>query len=482
MHDSNLINLLRTFSKEEMKRFGLFVQSPFYNREKILIKFVSVLIKYHPEFGVEEMPKKKIYASILPGKAYNDALMRNTVSDLLRLAEEFLKVIRANKDAFYSRYNIMKELTDRKQKTLFSMNFRKAKNALESSGVLDEIYYQNSFLLEDEKRRNVVVNSSRILYKDDNLQQQADSIHLHHLVEDIKLYAIMLNQKKFTYEHNFDFTLSETLRTYIEENFHLYRNIPYIAIFYNCVMLYKTEDKKYFDELRIQTKKHFKKLSHTDRKNMFMVLTNHGYLQIRRGNFEFYDELFEVNEDFIKTKAYLEGNDFMAHYIYSSIAMNAADIGKTDWAENFLNKYLKLVHSDYRKSSYNICMASIHLARKEYDNALEKLSVIIPWDNSAKLSVDLLQLKIYFSKNETESFLSMTDSMRHFLKRNKDIKNESRIVYGNFVLFLKKLYLLKISSPDIDKSKLYMLKKKIQDNNEIMAKKWLLEKVDEIFQ
>jgi len=482
MHDSNLINLLRTFSKEEMKRFGLFVQSPFYNREKILIKFVSVLIKYHPEFGVEEMPKKKIYASILPGKAYNDALMRNTVSDLLRLAEEFLKVIRANKDAFYSRYNIMKELTDRKQKTLFSMNFRKAKNALESSGVLDEIYYQNSFLLEDEKRRNVVVNSSRILYKDDNLQQQADSIHLHHLVEDIKLYAIMLNQKKFTYEHNFDFTLSETLRTYIEENFHLYRNIPYIAIFYNCVMLYKTEDKKYFDELRIQTKKHFKKLSHTDRKNMFMVLTNHGYLQIRRGNFEFYDELFEVNKDFIKTKAYLEGNDFMAHYIYSSIAMNAADIGKTDWAENFLNKYLKLVHSDYRKSSYNICMASIHLARKEYDNALEKLSVIIPWDNSAKLSVDLLQLKIYFSKNETESFLSMTDSMRHFLKRNKDIKNESRIVYGNFVLFLKKLYLLKISSPDIDKSKLYMLKKKIQDNNEIMAKKWLLEKVDEIFQ
>ncbi|MDZ4712699.1 MAG: hypothetical protein SGI89_10295 [bacterium] len=482
MHDSNLINLLRTFSKEEMKRFGLFVQSPFYNREKILIKFVSVLIKYHPEFGVEEMPKKKIYASILPGKAYNDALMRNTVSDLLRLAEEFLKVIRANKDAFYSRYNIMKELTDRKQKTLFSMNFRKAKNALESSGVLDEIYYQNSFLLEDEKRRNVVVNSSRILYKDDNLQQQADSIHLQHLVEDIKLYAIMLNQKKFTYEHNFDFTLSETLRTYIEENFHLYRNIPYIAIFYNCVMLYKTEDKKYFDELRIQTKKHFKKLSHTDRKNMFMVLTNHGYLQIRRGNFEFYDELFEVNKDFIKTKAYLEGNDFMAHYIYSSIAMNAADIGKTDWAENFLNKYLKLVHSDYRKSSYNICMASIHLARKEYDNALEKLSVIIPWDNSAKLSVDLLQLKIYFSKNETESFLSMTDSMRHFLKRNKDIKNESRIVYGNFVLFLKKLYLLKISSPDIDKSKLYMLKKKIQDNNEIMAKKWLLEKVDEIFQ
>ncbi|MEO8446889.1 MAG: hypothetical protein ABI528_05305, partial [bacterium] len=237
MHDSNLINLLSTFSKEEMKRFGLFVNSPFYNREKILIKFVSVLIKNHPEFGVEEMQKKKIYASILPGKAYNDALMRNTVSDMLKLAEEFLKVIRVNKDAFYSSYNLMKELTDRKQKTLFSMNFRKAKAVLESSGVLDEIYYQNSFLLEDEKRRNVVVNSSRILYKDDNLQQQADSIHLHHLVENIKLYAIMLNQKKFTYDHNFDFTLLEILRTYIEENFHLYRNVPYIAIFYNCVML-----------------------------------------------------------------------------------------------------------------------------------------------------------------------------------------------------------------------------------------------------
>ncbi|MEO8446511.1 MAG: hypothetical protein ABI528_03400, partial [bacterium] len=119
--------------------------------------------------------------------------------------------------------------------------------------------------------------------------------------------------------------------------------------------------------------------------------------------------------------------------------------------------------------------------RKEYDNALEKLSVIIPGDKSAKLLVDLVQLKIYFCKNETESFLSMTDSMRHFLKRNKDIKNESRIVYGNFVLFLKKLYLLKISSPAIDRSELYMLQKKILGNNEIISKKWLLEKVDEIF-
>jgi hypothetical protein len=334
-------------------------------------------------------------------------------------------------------------------------------------------------LLEDESRRNIVVNSSKVIYKEDNLNEQAYSLHVHYMVENIKLYAIMLNQKKFTYDHKFDFTIFETLRKYLEENFHTYEKIPYITIFYYCVMLYKTDEKKYFDRLRVEMKKHYKKLTPTDQKNMYMVLTNHSNMQIKKGNFEFYDELFEINKDLLKTKAYFEGNDFMPHYIYNVIALNAIALNKLDWAEKFINRYRKLIHSDFRESAYNYCMSNLLIEKGHYNEALERLSKVTPYDSSSKLFINSTLLKIYFCKNESEAFFSLVDSFRHLLKRNKDIKQEDRIYYNNFITKLKKIYSLKMK-PISDKADLLLQLKEIENSNYIILKKWLLDQTEKL--
>lgn len=479
MHDSNLLNLLKTFSREEFREFGLLTESPFFNREKVLIKLYGILKNYYPDFESKELDKKTVYHKLFDGKIYYDALMRNTISDFLKLTEEYLKILQLRKDPFYSQYLLLKELTNRKQQKLFKMNFKKGESILNRSDIRDEIYYQNKFLLEDESRRNIVVNSSKVIYKEDNLNEQAYSLHVHYMVENIKLYAIMLNQKKFTYDHKFDFTIFETLRKYLEENFHTYEKIPYITIFYYCVMLYKTDEKKYFDRLRVEMKKHYKKLTPTDQKNMYMVLTNHSNMQIKKGNFEFYDELFEINKDLLKTKAYFEGNDFMPHYIYNVIALNAIALNKLDWAEKFINRYRKLIHSDFRESAYNYCMSNLLIEKGNYNEALERLSKVTPYDSSSKLFINSTLLKIYFCKNESEAFFSLVDSFRHLLKRNKDIKQEDRIYYNNFITKLKKIYSLKMK-PISDKADLLLQLKEIENSNYIILKKWLLDQTEKL--
>lgn len=480
MNNNNLIKLLKTFSKEEFKELGLLIDSPFFNRQKVLKKFYSVLKKYYPDFNETDLEKKKIFTELFGGKSYNYALLRNTISDFIKLTEEYLKIIQIRKDGFNNNYFLLKELTNRRQQKLFKMNFKKTSEILKNSGIRDEIYFQNNFLLEDEKRRNVVVNSSRVLYADDNLNQQYEHLKVQHMVEIIKLYALMLNQIKFTFDYNYDFSLFETLRKYLEENFHQYRKIPYIVIFYNCVMLYKTEDKKYFDQLKIELKRHYRKLTLTDRKNMFMVLSNHCKNQIRNGKLEFQFELFEVNKEFVSTKAYLEGNDFMAHYIYQSIAMNAIAIDKLDWAEKFIYKYRKEISSEYRESSYHICLANLYLEKTNYNLALEVLSKVEFLDISFKLTVNMTLLKIYFCKNETESFLSLVDSFRHFLKRSKEIKNDDREFNNNFITFLKKIYLLKINNHK-KFSEITFLKNELQKKSKVNHKKWLMDSIEKFF-
>lgn len=478
MRSSKLVKLLNTFNKDEFREFGYFVESPFYNREKILIKFYSLLKKHYPEFQESDLKKTSIFLKLYPGKKYNDALLRNAISDLLKLAEEYLKCVHFKKEKFYNKYLLLKELTNRKQSILFRTNLAKAKSEIKTSGIKDEIYYQNVFLLEDEIRRNVVVNSSRILFKDDNLNEQAKNLLIQQLTENIKLYAIMLNQTKFIYDHKFDFSFLELVREYIQNNYRLFQNIPYIKIFYNCVMLFKTGEKKYFDELKIEIKKNYKLLSVTDRKNMFMVLTNHCNSEVKKGKYEFYRENFNIYKELLKTKAYLEGNDFMAHYIYQAITHNALSTGEYEWAEKFIHRYKKILHPDFQETSYHFCLTQLYIKLKDYDSALTSLSKVLPSDINYKLNINIYLLMIYYYRNDNESFYSLIDSFRHFLKRNKNIRKADHLSNNNFTIHIKRLFGLKNRKNLKDKSGLALFKKEIENSSDLNSQRWFLEEIN----
>ncbi len=478
MQNSKLLKLLMTFSKSEAKEFGLFLRSPLYNGEKVLINFYTYLRGYYPEFKSAHLSKEKIYSGLFPGKNYNDPLMRNTISDLMKLAERFLKIKHFENDRFYSQYLLLKELTNRKQSPLFKVNFKKANSILHSESARDEIYYQNKFLLEDEWRRNHVVNTSRMLFETDNLREQSESLHVYFISEFIKLYAIMLNQSRSTYDYNFDFTLFEALTEYLENNFSLYRDVPYISIFYNCVKLYKTGELKYFEELKLLHKKNHGILTSTDRKNIFIVLLSYCEEQIKTGNTAFTDEKFRINNYLLKTKDYLEGNNFMPHYLYESIASNASDCGKYEWSEKFIDNYRKLLHPEFKNNSYNICMSELLFNLNKYNKALETLSLVVPADVKLRIKINVLLLKIFYCTNETVSFNSLLESSRKYIIRNNKVQETSRVMFTNFLNFMNKLY--KIKNDDKLFPELKTLRNKILNCNDLFSKNWMIENADKI--
>jgi len=56
MLNSSLIEVLRTFSKNEISRFDEMIHSPYFNKSSTVIKFWSVIKNYSPDFDrrVEE--------------------------------------------------------------------------------------------------------------------------------------------------------------------------------------------------------------------------------------------------------------------------------------------------------------------------------------------------------------------------------------------------------------------------------------------
>ena len=479
MTQSRALKLIGTFTEKEFREFGLFVESPFFNSSKAIVRFYKLLKQFHPEYKSERFENANMFKEIFPNKKYNDALFRNLLSDILKLAEEFVKITNFRKSDFYSQYLLLNELTDRRQGALFKTNLKKAIQILNKVQVRDEIYYKNSFLIEDEKRRNQIYTTSKFNFKEDNLKKQYEALHVYLLTEAIKLYAIMLNEDKFNYDHGFDFSLLDTLMIYIEKNLLSYRNYPYITIFYNCVKLYKTEEYRYFVELKKLARQHRQLLTDTDRRNMFVVLTNYCKTNIRKGKYEFYHENFELYDEFLKIGAYFGGSNFISHFFYDAIAGNAVEAGKLDWAEKFVEDYKMHLHKDFSDNSYFLNKAIILSERGEYGIALELLSKVKTLDIRYRLNINHTLLKVYYDTDKHDSFLSLVEAFNKLLTRNKNIKSDKKIMNKRFVEFINRLFKLKRETRRTRVNNLLVLKKQIENSVDVVSRKWLLDRLNE---
>ena len=64
MLKSSLLEILRTFSKEELKKFEDFVRSPYFNKKEKLVKLFLAIKKYAPEFADANLDKEKVWSDI----------------------------------------------------------------------------------------------------------------------------------------------------------------------------------------------------------------------------------------------------------------------------------------------------------------------------------------------------------------------------------------------------------------------------------
>ena len=85
-------------------------------------------------------------------------------------------------------------------------------------------------------------------------------------------------------------------------------------------------------------------------------------------------------------------------------------------------------------------------------------------------------LKTYYELDEWNPLSSLLDSFSIYLRRNKQIPREKKQQYLNVLRFTRKLSFL----APYDKKGLQKLKDQINNCKALAAKKWLLEKVEEM--
>jgi len=93
MHKSKLIDKLRLLTKDELRDFARFIESPYFNTDKRMTQVFDYLKKYHPEFESEKLEREYVADKLFPEwkeKQYNK--ISYLMTDLSQLVSDFMTV------------------------------------------------------------------------------------------------------------------------------------------------------------------------------------------------------------------------------------------------------------------------------------------------------------------------------------------------------------------------------------------------------
>lgn len=477
MIKSKLISLLETFSKQEFRNLGDFVNSPYFNKEKVLMELYNILKKHYPDFSPEGFTREIIYESLFPGKKFNDAILRNTFSKFLKLAGKFLSVYHFGRNKFHSRLFLLEELKARKQEGLFVKQWSEAESSLEEDPIKNEEYFLNKYTLENLYNEFRKITKNYMVFTDKDEADSYEYLLNSFLTSILKINATIINSNKNFFGENHSFILLDEVESYLKKNPRRLSSNVYLKYYYCSIKLFQTDEDKYFFELRDLISRNMDSFSISDKKNILTTLTNYCYYRINRGELKFVDEQFSLYKLNIEKKIYKGDRGFLSHILFMNVVTTGLDAGEAEWVEEFIQRYCEELKDEHKNNMFNFSFALLHLKKKNYDKAIVSASKIVSDDLSYKHQLKSFYLKIYYELNEDQPFYSHIDSYKHFVKNDKLLSKDSREYIMNYIYFSKKLFELK-NLPGKDEFEIQKLKEEITNHSAIINKLWLLKKIN----
>ncbi|MEO8666186.1 MAG: hypothetical protein ABI462_11895 [Ignavibacteria bacterium] len=491
-----IIEILKTFSPKETKRFDQFLHSPFYNESDKIRKLYKILLKFYPEFESRSLNEEKVSHNLNPALQYNKSTFKSLMSELANLADEFLLAVNMQGRNVEPEDYIRNEYFKRKLNKYVFQNIEETEKKLGETSNYNSTYFLNKYRLLNDKYNYFAINiprsSSKFFSRIVSLLSErskcisfffARELLIEHNTLMTLNWTYNLNEKdnfipklfgKINFENLVEFLIKETNdragAIVFELHLLLYRVISdfenelnyvnYKRLLLKNIHLLSGEDVQFHFGRIIQ----YCKMNKTSKQNGL--------------DFDF--ELFNTYK-YMLLKGYYKTtvSDYMPVELFRIILNLGLDLKKYKWVLNFIKKYYKELHPDRKMNMYHYSLAVYYFHRKKFDETLRNLNKLEL--NHFILKVDLknLLLMTYYELALFENALSLIDTYKHFLSNNEILTDAVKKRNKNFILVIQKMIMYKTSRKPMTK---YVIKKNL--TNDIPFKEWINEKflqLDEVF-
>ena len=482
MLKNKVTEILSAMSPEELKRFGEFLSSAYFNKNTNLQKLFSELKKHYPTFSDKKLTNEYLYKKAVTPKGFNQQIMRNLNTGLVKLAKEFLAVEYFSDNESEKSLAVLYKLSEKKLTSAFRSDLKELESRLLSRKDATQSILLDLYRMEMQ-RLDFLIQTDQQEEAADYILTQSHYI-IHHFIVHLANAQNNIRINEDTFNKKFDVNLvREVIKNtdlgkiveYMSKNKFEFSSLVNIHYYKMMCSLFPEKEEYYYKLKSFLTEN----IPYINKMEMYSIITAievYCTTKISKGETKFYNELFDVYKLAVNYGTFVKGAPPQITAIkFRNIYICALRVGEIDWAENFVATHQNFL-SDEGKILSELAYAQFDIQKGNYDKAMERLNEINTDLYYVKKDIRRFMIQIHYERDHLESALATLGSFRQY------INNNTRLIPGakdNYIKFINVMTnLVKIKSSH-DRKKLKSLKERVETDS-LPSREWILEKISEL--
>lgn len=473
MRKSKLITLLRGLTKAEMKELESFLHAPMFVVTPEVLKLYKSLFRQYPKYDTERIEKDNLAGYLFPKDTEKNALkkLNYTMSSFTKIVEEYILWIETKQQTNDRDFLLLKAYRRRNIDKLFFKTGHDFLKRLEKSPIRDAQYYHDQFQVN-----NIIYHHTNTVKgaPQESLKETIKNLDLFYISARLMQYLYILTRKAQVVE-NSNILLTEEILELVKSD--PLKTNPLLNI-YQLLIDYlqgnKVDEAHYF-----QTKEmffeHFDIFSKLEKENIITFIINYANLLYKSGKEHFFEELFDLHNFTIERRILFVDN-FLLSTIYYNTVNIGCELGKLDWAEEFIEKNSIFLRKNVRHSMKELSLAHFHCCKKNYDQTLICLRSLEFKNHIYEITSKVLITRCYFEERNEELLSSFLHSFTAFVRRHKRMPTLQKEAVLNFIKFTSRIsrnwYSRKYTKEQ--------LLQQISEHPNLNNRRWLRQKVEEL--
>lgn len=479
MENSKLIQRLRSFSREEFADFILFSESPYHNKNQIIVRLLKFLEKYHPDLRGSKIRKEYVYKKIYSAQEeYREKRMSNLMSTLFLLSEEFVGFDKFKKSPLAQAQYQLQAHKDGNRYSDFKKACNKIKKITESMSK-DEVYHFAEFQLNKE------------IYLHPDTPRKATGMpslpglleHLDNFYMREKMYFTILARNRMrVLNEEYEFSLLSDIREVCKNG------KEELRFLYDCERMLLTDNRELLLDIGENFDEYAQNLSFKRQQNLYLLLTNVAFQLNRKRKYSLENTLFLLIQTGLKKKYVLDTDGKIHEDFFFSVCSSACNVAAYDWADEFIENYASsILQSDRIDTAKQLAKGIVFFERAQVNKsfigkAIDYLLTIEHLSHVYKYRAKTMILRLYLAKYEAgeEDIYLLSDYVKAFerqLSREKTANEKFKASIKNLIRIVWLFAKLNAANSMISRQKIVEEYKQMKH---IWARKWVERKIGEM--
>jgi hypothetical protein len=467
---SKPIQILRTLSSADLRRLDDFLASPLHNKNEGLLEAFRALREYHPSYESPGLERTALYERLFPGEDYDEKKLRYAFSDLVKRMEEFLVWLEFREEPFERDRLMLRSYQQRGLDKYVLATQKLINKRLAEHPYRNAEYLGMAFLTEKLAFQYRTTKKSHLVHT--NLQQVVDSLDVWFLANKLKFSCEILNNRGVLNVDYELFLLDEILVHLKDRDL---TRFPAIAIYAQILLtLTEPDEHSHYDRLLILLERYRHLFPAQEVFDMYVYAKNYCIVRINKGQLAYTRELFDFY-NIILREGIIFRDGKLTQWDFKNMVTLGLRLEEFDWTEAFMSENRDRLDPAERDNvlAYNQANAAFH--QGDHKRTLELLQQVEFTDAYYHLDSKALLLKTYYETTEWDSLQSLIEAYKVYLKRNKQISDYQKIVFGNLIRYTNTLVRYRRGRA-VD---LVKLSEAVEETKEIANLAWLRSKIQE---